>query len=297
MQTTESLKRQLATAEELHSVVKTMKALAAVNIRQYEEAERSLDHYRRAIEMGLQIVLRQGPRSRVVTRKAPRRNLGAVVFGSDQGMCGQLNDDVARHAIEEMGGSGVNRAGRALLAVGHRIAGRLEDAGQSIEGTEPVPGSTSGITPAVQDLLLRIDRWRDEWQIEQVLLFYAEHHSGALYRPRTMHLLPIDDRWLHALHEREWPTNQVPVFTMDRDRLFSSLVHEYLFVSLYRVFAESLASENASRLASMQGAERNIEERLVELTMKYQQRRQLAITEELLDVAAGFEAITTDGDR
>lgn len=297
MQTTEILKHKLATAEDLYSIVKTMKALAAVNIRQYEEAERSLDHYRRAVEMGLQIVLRQGPRSRVVTRKAPRRNLGAVVFGSDQGMCGQLNDDVARHAIEEMDASGVDREGRALLAVGHRIAGRLEDAGQPLEGTETVPGSTSGITPAVQDLLLRIDRWRDEWQIDQVLLFYAEHHSGASYRPRTTHLLPIDDFWLHALQEREWPTNQFPTFTMNRDRLFSSLVHEYLFVSLYRAFAESLASENASRLASMQGAERNIEERIVELTMLYQQRRQLAITEELLDVAAGFEALSTEQDK
>jgi F0F1-type ATP synthase gamma subunit len=58
-----------------------------------------------------------------------------------------------------------------------------------------------------------------------------------------------------------------------------------------RASAESLTSENASRLASMQGAERNIEERLEQLTQRYHRGRQMAITEELLDIVTGFEAL------
>ena len=73
--------------------------------------------------------------------------------------------------------------------------------------------------------------------------------------------------------------------------MFSSLIREYLFVSLFRAFAESLASENASRLASMQGAEKNIEEMLAELNSSFHQRRQMSITEELLDIVVGFEAL------
>jgi F-type H+-transporting ATPase subunit gamma len=73
--------------------------------------------------------------------------------------------------------------------------------------------------------------------------------------------------------------------------LFMSLIREYLFVSLYRAFAESLASENASRLASMQNAEKNIEERLQELNGQFHRQRQMTITEELLDIVAGFEAM------
>jgi F-type H+-transporting ATPase subunit gamma len=80
---------------------------------------------------------------------------------------------------------------------------------------------------------------------------------------------------------------------MDWNRLFSSLIRQFLFVSLYRAFAESLASENASRLASMQGAERNIEERLIELNTQFHQQRQMSITEELLDIVAGFETLTS----
>jgi len=78
---------------------------------------------------------------------------------------------------------------------------------------------------------------------------------------------------------------------MDWEGLFSRLIRRYLFVSLYQAFAESLASENASRLASMQGAERNIEERLAGLQALFHRQRQMAITEELLDIVAGYEAL------
>jgi F-type H+-transporting ATPase subunit gamma len=59
----------------------------------------------------------------------------------------------------------------------------------------------------------------------------------------------------------------------------------------YRAFAESLASENASRLAAMQAAERSIDERLEELRGEFRYQRQHAITEELLDIVSGFEAL------
>ena len=70
------------------------------------------------------------------------------------------------------------------------------------------------------------------------------------------------------------------------------MIRQYLFVSLYRAFAESLASENASRLRAMQAAEENITERLEELNAQFRSERQSAITEELFDIVAGFEALT-----
>lgn len=74
-------------------------------------------------------------------------------------------------------------------------------------------------------------------------------------------------------------------------KLFTALIQQYLFVAIYRACAESLASEHASRLAAMQGAERNIEERLDELTREFHHQRQTTITEELLDIVAGVTAL------
>ncbi len=78
---------------------------------------------------------------------------------------------------------------------------------------------------------------------------------------------------------------------MDTATLFSRLVRQYLFVWLFRACAESLAGENASRIAAMQAAERNIKDRLLALRSDYAMRRQTAITAELLDVVTGFEAL------
>lgn len=81
---------------------------------------------------------------------------------------------------------------------------------------------------------------------------------------------------------------------MDADRLFSALIRQHLFASLYRACVESLASENASRLRSMQAAEKNIQERIEDLTGLYHRERQASITAELLDVVAGSEALAEE---
>jgi F-type H+-transporting ATPase subunit gamma len=208
-------------------------------------------------------------------------------------MCGQLNDQVALHALREARSAGRAGLGGAFLAVGSRAAARLEDAGYRPERPFEVPGSTGDITPLVQDLLVSIDEWNTELQVDRVLLVYSRHLSGAACEPSTAQLLPIDAAWLASFGREKWPSRGRPMFTMDRDALFSALLREHFFVSLYRAIAESLASENSSRLASMQSAERNIEERIEELTREFHHRRQMSITEELLDIAAGFEALTS----
>jgi F-type H+-transporting ATPase subunit gamma len=78
---------------------------------------------------------------------------------------------------------------------------------------------------------------------------------------------------------------------MEGARLMSWLVQQRLFVVLYRALAEALASEHASRLAAMQAAERNIEDRRDDLQHLYRLRRQETITRELLDVVSGYEAV------
>ncbi len=292
MQTIESLKRQIKSATDLHSVVKTMKALAAVSIRQYEKAVESLAEYNRTVEMGFQVLLKQKPQTVSMAQPVLNGRLGAVVFGSDQGMVGQFNEVIARYAVSEMDKLRIREENRALLAVGLRVFARLEEAGHPVEDHISLPDSLAAITPIVQDMVLRIEAWRSGREIHQFVLFYNKPLSGASYRPHTLHLLPMNVRWFQGLAYKSWPSRTLPVFTMEWDGLFSSLIRQHLFVSLFRAFAESLASENASRLASMQVAERNIEDRLVDLNAQFYRQRQSSIDEELFDLVAGFEALT-----
>lgn len=291
MQTSEALKRRIQSAQDLLGVVKTMKALAAVSIRQYQKAVESLGDYTRTVEMGLQIALRKRRAGGASSEKTPVSRVGAIVFGSDQGLCGQLNNLIVAHAREEMDRVGVRKENRIVIAVGMRAADILEDTGQRVLEVLTTPGSTSGITPMVQDITVLLEDWRFRRQIEHMYLFFNRYVSGATYRPMTVRLLPVDRQWLKNMEMKKWPSKTLPLYTMDWEALFRSLIREYLFVSIYRAFAESLASENASRLAAMQSAEKNIEERLEELYLQYHRQRQMTITEELLDIVAGFEAL------
>src|SRR5664280_787312 len=107
-------------------------------------------------------------------------------------------------------------------------------------------------------------------------------------------LLPLDEKWRQTLSELKWPTNKVPQVLGEIRTTLLELIDGYLFVSLFKACAESLASENSSRLAAMQRAEKNIEEMLDTLNHKFHSLRQSTIDEELFDVVSGFEALKND---
>jgi F-type H+-transporting ATPase subunit gamma len=292
METLESLRQRIQSTQDLQAVVKTMKSIAAVSIRQYERAAQSLEEYNRVIEKGLHIALRNRPEGVTVVKELPQERLGAVVFGSDQGMCGQFNDRIAAYAVDRMNGMQIRRQERSLLSVGVRVTARLEDAHQPIERTFVVPNSDFGITAEVQEVLLHIEGWRSQQNIDRIVLFFNSQVSGAAYEPRMIHLLPLDLGWLRQLEQVPWPSKVLPIVRMEWEEIFTALIREHFFVSLYRAFAQSLASENAARLVAMQIAERNIDEKLEEFNARYQQQRQNTITSELLDIVSGFEALS-----
>jgi F-type H+-transporting ATPase subunit gamma len=288
----ERLKVKIKNARELQSIVKIMKAISTTNIREYELAVKSLGEYSKTLEMGLQIVM-MNKRELVPLKPSDKKRLGSVIFGSEQGLCGNFNERIAHYALDKM--SEMVLEERRALAVGERIIARLEEAGQPVESHLHFSGDYLGITEVMARVLETIDIWRLEEGIDQVVLFYNKPLSSlsSAFTPHMAQLFPLEANWMVNISERRWRSRSLPTFSMDADRLFSSLVKEYLFFSLYRAFIESLASENASRLSSMQAAERNIEEHLDELVASFRRQRQDAISSELLDVLTGFEALAS----
>jgi F-type H+-transporting ATPase subunit gamma len=94
--------------------------------------------------------------------------------------------------------------------------------------------------------------------------------------------------------DASWPTGNLPEIMDGSSMALWALIHEYIFVSLFRACAESLASENASHLAAIQRADKNIDELLEDLNGKFHRLRQSRIDEELFDVISGFETLSTE---
>lgn len=288
---TVSLRRKISGAGDLQSVVRTMKAVAASSIGQYEKSVRALDDYYQAVELGLSACFRSsGPVAPMMDREGPEssRPIGAVVFGSDQGLVGQFNDVIADYAIKLL----ASLPGKPQVwAVGERVQERLIGAGLTLIGMFPVPNSVKAIAPLVTRILVEGETRHSQNHITELHLFYNHPTSGDVYEPVSQQLLPLDSRWQRTLAERPWPTRSLPQVLDPGTTTLRALIREYLFVSLFRACAESLASENASRLAAMQRADKNINELLEELNGTFHRQRQSGIDEELFDVISGFEAL------
>ena len=127
--------------------------------------------------------------------------------------------------------------------------------------------------------------------MRRLWVFHNRPLSGALYEPVSQRLLPLDAQWQRGLAKVRWPTGNLPEVMGGGTATLRALIREYLFISLFRACAESLASENASRLAAMERADKNINDLLEQLHGTFHQLRQSGIDEELFDVISGFEAL------
>jgi len=287
---TASLSRKISSAGDLQSVVRTMKALAAASIGQYDKSVRALDDYYRTVELGLSACFRESrPVAQVVKQKGQIEAIGAVVFGSDQGLVGQFNDVVADYAVKTLAAL----PGKPeVWAVGERVHARLVDAGVPLLGLFAVPNSVQSITPLVGQIQIESEARRAKGEYARLYIFHNRPKSGSLYEPVGQRLLPLDTQWQEGLAKVPWPTKILPEVVGGGISTLRALIREYLFISLFRACAESLASENASRLAAMERADKNIDELLEALHGTFHRIRQAGIDEELFDVISGFEALS-----
>ncbi len=289
----QSLRHKINGAGDLEGVVRAMKALAASSIGQYEKAVESLEGYYRTVELGLIACLHGAGEIEEAKHAGGGEPVGAIVFGSDQGLVGQFNDVIVKLAIDKL--HKLSGPKKKIWAVGDRAFGLLVDSGLPKPTLLTVPSSVDGITPLVGEILIEVEKAREQHEVVEVYLFHNQPKSGSLYQPVSERLLPLDQAWRSKLAKRPWPTKILPQVIEGPIPTVEFFIRGYLFVLLFQACAESLNSENASRLAAMQRAEKNIKGILEDLKRKFNHERQESIDDELFDVVSGFEALTTHG--
>ncbi|MFT6896309.1 MAG: F-type H+-transporting ATPase subunit gamma [Paraglaciecola sp.] len=292
-----NLQRKMNTASDLKSVVRTMKAMAAASISQYERSVLSLDDYYRTIQLALSACFTgtqsHGFQPAIVPFNAlsphKRTNtIGAIIFGSDQGLVGQFNDTLVSFVTQELA---KYPGKKRYWAIGERMQARLNETPLIAGRSFALPSGIDSITSLVAELLIEIVQQREKGEIDQVFIFYNRPKSKTRYLPVCQTLLPLDQQWQQSLAAKKWPTKQLPQLLNSPAVTLRALAHEYLFVSVFKACSASLASENASRLIAMQRAEKNIEELQEQLQHTFHHQRQSSIDEELFDLVGGFEAL------
>jgi F-type H+-transporting ATPase subunit gamma len=290
MATREVLRRRVQSTETLRSVVQTMKALATVRIGQVRRAVKALDASAATLELAFQALLQREPELAAFLLPSGSDAWAAVLFGSDHGLCGPFNERLARHAQTRLSPLAEEHGRPRLMVAGRRLRSRVAALGYDVERVLTLPGSVDATEAAVLQVVDQIETWQRDHGVTRVFVVHHRPTTGVAYRPHTLQLLPLDLEWLRELRDRPWPTNRLPMLGLEGEQLLRGLVRQQLAMLLVRAFAASQAAENAARLAAMEAAERNVDERLTQLRHAANLERQNAVTEELLDVQAAYQA-------
>ena len=211
-----------------------------------------------------------------------------ILISPDRGLAGGLISNLQRHAGEialnpgRSGDVSMIPVGRRGLEYFHRFGLNYRAQFQDL-GDYPMLGETRPIsTVAVQDYLAG--------DVDQVLLVYASFVSTVNQRPTTIQVLPVEPP--QAERSSNGPSGEVDyIFEPSPREVLDELLPRYVEMQIYQAILEASASEQSARMVAMRSATDAANEMIADLTLEYNNARQNQITNELLDIVGGVEAL------
>ena len=260
----------------IHDIVGAMRAIAAGRIQGAERALAAARRYEGVVHRGIAALAPQSPVASlpVVDGRPPL----LVVLTSEQPLCGAFNQEVL--ALAERRWQELRQQGPAILmAVGQRGARQLVSRGIQPDAFEPAATTLASLRDLVKRLAQGIDQRYAAREIGPLHVVYNRYQSVSEQVPTDEQILPLDIRSIQVPEPSPDYFRYLPVPV-----LLAGLISEYAFIRLYRMAADSYASEQASRLVAMDGATRNTEKMLSALLDLERRERQGEITRQVLEL-------------
>lgn len=286
VQRVSDLRARMRSLGELREVVGAMRSLAAVRIQQAQETLEAIREYASVVERALcDSAPYPPPGSDATVVEQPPPMTGVVAFGSEHGFVGAYNDRVLDRALGQVDGPR-----DSIFVVGARAALLAKELEHPIAWTCPMASHVGGVDDVALRTAAEIANGVAEG-LTRVVLVYTRSARGEASQVVAETLLPFDVRPYASTRGRRPP----PLSNLRPRALFDRLVEELTFAQLARAATESFASENAARLAAMDSAHENIDNKLVDLVRLEREGRQEEITTELLDIVTGAEVVGRPG--
>ncbi|MGN1091268.1 MAG: F0F1 ATP synthase subunit gamma [Alphaproteobacteria bacterium] len=292
MPSLESLQKRIKTTEDMRDIVSMMKTLSSVSILQYDEALSSLKGYRKNITDAFHALVKRGniPPNSFNTLYRNGRTL-VILMGTDSGLVGRFNTELLEQAFYDLSEEKERLSDTLFIGVGKRVIGLLASKKVNLFAKYAVSNSIKTVNSLAGTLIVKIYEAIQKEKVSSVIVYYHKCEPAGSTSLEKIKLLPSDKGIYEKLRKKKWDTNNVPLITMSPKKLFEVLIKEYLMIELCSMLTYSLSAEHHTRMVNMQNAEKNIDESLEKLNLEYQQKRQDAITEELIDVVSGAEAL------
>src|SRR5881409_1971837 len=296
MATVQDLKRRIRSVGNTQKITKAFELVASARLRRAEARIEAMRPYAdRMLElMGVTTRAAGSVRLPLLERRENVTRVALLPVTADRGLAGAFNAQILRRAFaleRELRGEGLEVS---WLAVGRRgrssLAFRGYDLVQSWQGfTErPEYSDAQAVAHKVAEL------YANE-EIDRVVVIYNHFQSALVQQVTIQDLLPIPEDVIHAGEEddrQEAALRGDFIYEPEPEEILARLLPVYVETELYRALLESAASEQGARMTAMRNASKNAGELIANLTLAMNRARQAEITQEILEVVAGADALT-----
>jgi F-type H+-transporting ATPase subunit gamma len=304
MATQKDVKNRIASVKNIHKITRAMEMVAAARLRRAEQRIRALRPYADAIRRLTRQAAQAAeamPRVPILAEREQVRHAGILLVTGDRGLAGAFNSNVLRAGMQaraehDSGGTGVS-----WYAVGRRgvssLSFRKLETASTYVGITDRP-SYADAREIAQDL---IAAYIDE-KLDRVDIIYNHYISPLSQRVTREVLLPVSEAeviiggeeqaWSPEESEAEQQQrNALWIYEPGPEEILQRLLPDFVEITVFRALLESTASEHGARMTAMRSASENADQMIEDLTLEANRVRQAEITQEIMEVVAGAEAL------
>ncbi len=305
MASQKDVKNRIASIKNINKITRAMEMVAAARLRRAEQRIEQLRPYAQGMRKLTRRAAEQAggvPRVPVLVEREQVQRVGVVLVTGDRGLAGAFNTNIIRDGMRlgaELREEGVEPS---FSAVGRKgvsaLTFRKQELASSYVGFTDRPGFANA-REIGEELTAR---YVDE-ELDRVELVYNRYVSPLTQHVWRQTLLPLQQAEVlgEGVAEEEADAEETEIeaahskavweYEPDAEELLGQLIPEYVNISVYRALLESAASELGARMTAMRNAAENAETMMDDLTLEMNRARQAEITQEILEVVAGAEAL------
>ena len=295
MATVQDLKRRIRSVGNTQKITKAFELVASARLRRAQTRIEALRPYAdRMLELMAVTTRASGSVRLPLLERRQVRRVAVLPVTADRGLAGAFNAQILRRAFaleRELRGEGLEVV---WLAVGRRgrssLAFRGYELVQSWQGFTERPEYSDA-----QAVAHRVAELYANQEIDRVVVIYNHFQSALVQQVTTQDLLPIPEHVIHAGEEDDREEAALRgdfIYEPEPEEILARLLPVYVETELYRALLESAASEQGARMTAMRNASKNAGELISNLTLAMNRARQAEITQEILEVVAGADALT-----
>ncbi len=291
------LKSRIGSVKNIQKITRAMEMVAAARLRRAEQRIEHLRPYAGAIRR----MTRQAaaaaeniPSLPILQEHEQVRRVGVVLVTGDRGLAGAFNSQILRAGL---------RAAAEHEAAGHEVAyyasGKRGVSSLTFRGLQ-VEGSYTGFTDRpgyanAREIAEDVMSAYIDDNLDRVEIFYNGYISPLTQEVRRETLLPLQQATILEAQEDEDDADNghhaLVEYEPDPEQILKRLIPDYVEISVFRALLESTASEHGARMTAMRSASDNAGDLIESLTLQMNRARQAEITQEIMEVVAGAEAL------